>query len=45
MRAGCRAQRGTENFEGEFDAFHGTEVIRQQGLAVYTLHYCGGIVR
>lgn len=32
-------------FEGAFDTFHGTEVIRQQGQSVYTLHYCGGIVR
>ena len=32
-------------FEGEFGAFHGTEEIRRQGQAVYTLHYCGGIVR
>lgn len=32
-------------FEGQFDAFHGTEVIRQQGQTVYTLHYSGGTPR
>lgn len=30
---------------GQFDRFHGTEVIRQQDRMVYTLHYSGGIVR
>lgn len=32
-------------FKGHFDAFHGTEVVRQQGRIVYTLHYSGGTVR
>ncbi|NMP25099.1 hypothetical protein HIJ39_22635 [Sulfobacillus sp. DSM 109850] len=31
--------------EGQFDPFHGTEVIRQQDRTVYTLHYSGSIVR
>jgi hypothetical protein len=31
--------------EGQLDAFHGTEVIRQQCRTVYTVHYSGGIVR
>lgn len=32
-------------FEGKFEAFYGTEMIRQQGRTVYALHYSGGIVR
>lgn len=32
-------------FQGKFDAYHGTEVIRQQGRTVYILHYSGGVLR
>lgn len=32
-------------FEGDFNAFNGTEVITQHSQIIYTLHYSGGVVR
>ncbi len=35
----------TNTSEGNFEAFHGTELITQNNRIVYSLHYSGGILR